>query len=82
MFTGEKNDVPKDTETDIMNPCHRIRNTKDTRRQVQQLSLNNTSSQFVRQNISQLRDLFCQNRECIENFFRQFFGSRVEKRKK
>ena len=31
---------------------------------------------------SQLQDLLCQNRECIEKFFRQFFGSRVEKQKK
>ena len=31
--------------------------------------------------ISQLQNLFCQNRECIENFSRQFFGSRIEKRK-
>ena len=31
---------------------------------------------------SQLRDLFFQNRECIENFSWQFVCSRVEKREK
>ena len=31
---------------------------------------------------SQLRDLFCQNQECNENFSRQFGDSRVEKRNK
>ena len=30
---------------------------------------------------NQLRDLFCQNQECIENFSWQFFDPRVEKRK-
>ena len=30
---------------------------------------------------SQLRELFFQNRECIENFSWQFFGLRVGKRK-